>query len=345
MSNSIFSATVRSFFVCFAAVMGILLGMFVLIIAIGAASGSSDTSPQISYKYSPEILPNGNGVRKILSSSSPVILTIDIKGVIGLDGLTQEKIAQQLIESREGDFTGDRVKAILLDIDTPGGTSSDADAIYRAIKAYKETHNTPVYAFIDGYCASGGVYIASAADKIYSTEASLIGSVGVIMSSALNFSQLMDKIGVQSLTLYEGKGKDNLNPLRPWVKGEEDNIKDAIDYFYQLFVNIVTQNRPNLSKQKLIDVYGANVYPATLAKEYGYIDESGVSRQETLKQLTAAIGEEDDQVQVVRMESTNWLSELFKTSNPLLQGKITHQVDIPLEMRFGSHPQVLYLYR
>lgn len=326
-------------------VAGFLMGILVVILIVGALSSAVEGEPEINYSYSPQILPNAEGVRKSLSADAPVILRLNINGVIGLESLTHKAINQQLTESRERSLKGDRVKAILLYIDSPGGTVVDADGIYRSIKAYKETHKVPVYAYVDGLCASGGMYIASAADKIYASDVSLIGSVGVILSSSLNFSQLMEKIGVQSLTLYEGKGKDNLNPLRPWRKGEEDNIKAAIDYYYGMFVNVVAGNRPNLDKEKLIDVYGANVYPAAVAKEYGYIDEVGVSYNHALKQLAEKIGIEDSYYQVMELKSTNWISELFKGEFGLLHGRVTHQLELSPESNPKLQNQFLYLYK
>ena len=98
----------------------------------------------------------------------------------------------------------------------------DADGIYRAIKHYKEQYQVPVIAYVDGLCASGGMYIACAADKIYATDVSLVGSVGVLFPSFMNFSKLLDTVGVQSLTISSCKGKDDMNPLRPWKEGGKD---------------------------------------------------------------------------------------------------------------------------
>lgn len=345
MRESIFSASLRAFFLALFGVIGFSIGLLVLIMLIGSLSETTDSTPEISHKFSASIAPNAAGVRKSLSSSAPVILKVNIRGVIGVDTLDQHSIVQQLIESRERSLKDNRVKALLLHIDSPGGTVGDADGIYRAIKAYKEEHKVPVFAFVDGLCASGGMYVACAADKVYASEVSLIGSVGVISPPFLNFSQLIDKVGVQSMTLYEGKGKDNLNPLRPWRKGEEDNLKDVIAYYYNSFVDIVSANRPSLSKTKLVNDYGANIYPAALAKEYGYIDESGYNYSDTLKLLAKQIGIEDDYYQVIELHSTNWLSDLFSSEMNLLKGRMTHQIALTPETDPKLMNQFLYLYR
>jgi len=350
MRESIFFSSIRAFFLMLFGLLGLLVGLVLIAIAVGGMSETIEGEPEIKYTYTPEILANSSGIRKKLSKDSPVILKLNINGIIGVDKLTHQAIEQQLIESRE-QVLENRVKAILLYIDSPGGTVVDADAIYRSIKRYKETYKVPVYAYVDGLCASGGMYIACAADKIYASNASIIGSVGVIIPSILNFYQLLEKIGVQSITLYEGKGKDDLNPMRPWRKGEEDNIKDAIAYYYGSFVDIVAANRPLLDKTKLINDYGANVYPAALAQEYGYIDEANANLDLTLKMLAEKIEVKDDDYQFIVLESKSWLSEIFGGVNgingsfDLLKGKITHQVILTPD----THPQLmnqyLYLYK
>lgn len=345
MRESIFKASFRALFVTIFGMIGFFLGILLIIIAIGGISGSSEGEPDINYTYSLEIIPNAEGIRKELSSSAPVILQLNITGVIGMEQFTHKAIEQQLIESRERSLKNDRVKALLIHIDSPGGTVTDADGIYRAIKAYKEKYKVPVYAYTDGLCASGGYYIASSADKIFASNTSIIGSVGVIMPGVFNFSKLMDKIGVESLTLYDGKGKDNLDPFRPWNPGEEENVKASITYFYNLFVDIVTSNRPTLDKTKLITEYGANIYPAFIAKEHGYIDESGASLSQVIKELAKAIGIEDNYYQVLQFHSKSWTSYFFSSNLELLSGKITHQIRLPPEMDEKLMNQYLYLYR
>lgn len=345
MRESIFSASLRAFFIALFSMMGILIGLLLVIMLFGGLSSTIEGEPEIKHSYSPEIVPNASGVRKSLSGNAPVILKLNIKGVIGLESLNRQTIEQQLIESQELSLKNERVKAILLYVDSPGGTVVDADAIYRLLKDYKEKYKLPIYAYIDGLCASGGMYVACAADKIYASDVSLIGSVGVILSPAMNFSQLMEKVGVQALTLYDGKGKDNLNPLRPWHEGEQDNIQAAINYYYSMFVDIVSNNRPNMSKEKLVQEYGANVYPPPLAKEYGYIDENGYTLDKTLKELANHIGIKDDYYQVLELKSSSWFSELFTSHFGLLRGEVTHRLELAPEMRPELQNRFLYLHK
>lgn len=342
MKESIFYAALRAFFVTLLAVLGFCLAIVLIVVGLGILGSTTSTEP--TNVYSVEVAADAEGKRKSLSSE-PVILKINITGVIGLDGLEQENIREMLIESREGLLKDDLVKGVLLYMQTPGGTVIDADGIYRAILAYKKKYNVPVYAYVDGMCASGGMYIAAAADKILASDASIIGSIGVIAPSAINVSQLLEKIGVQSLTLYAGKGKDDLNPLRAWKPGEETNYKNLIDYYYNDFVNIMTSNRPNLDKTKLVKDYGAKIFPASEAKELGYIDESGISLSEAISQLAKQMGIKDENYRVVRLTKQTWYSTFLNNKLDLLQGTIKHQLQISPEYDPKLLSQFQYMYR
>lgn len=345
MRESIFFASIRSFFIAFSGIVGLILGFALIIILIASMITQTSGDPEITYTYSTEVAPNASGVRKVLSSDAPVILKINIKGIIGAESLTRKSIDALLVESRERDLKDGRVKAIILDIDSPGGTVTDAFGIYRSLKDYKEAYKVPIYAHVNGLCASGGMYIACAADEIYASEDSLVGSVGVLSPSFLNFYQLLEKIGVQSLTLTAGKGKDEMNPLRPWKPGEEDNYKAIIAYYYNQFVDTVVANRPRLDKTKLIDEYGAHVFPAKISEEYGYIDGTGQDYNAVLKMLAAKIGIEDDYYQVIMLENKTWLSELFKSKFAMYNGVVKHRLDLGSDLDPQLLNQYLYLYR
>lgn len=343
MRESIFSSSIRAFFIAFFSIIGLFLGIIPILLIFG--SMSTTTEVENKTVYTPEIVPNAEGVRKILSSDAPIILKINIDGIIGTDSLNMSTIRTQLVESREGSFKSDRVKAILLYINSPGGTVIDADGIYRALKAYKEKYKTPIYAYVDGLCASGGMYIAAAADKIMASDVSLVGSIGVLSPSFFNVYQMLEKIGVQSLTLYAGKGKEDLNPLRPWRKDEDESYKKIIEYYYNDFVNIMVSNRPSLNKTKLIQDYGAHIFPAKEGQEFGYVDEIGVSLDGTIKMLAKHIGIEDDFYQVMQLEKKNWYTDLFKSSFSALKGETIHKIEFPGELDSRLMNKFLYLYK
>jgi protease IV len=342
MNDSLVSSAFRSFLKAFFGILGLLLGLLLILLLFSSLMSKSESEPES--KYSVEILPNADGTRKALTKDAPVILQVDLVGVIGVDELTADKIRRLLVESREGSLKKDRVKAVLLRIETPGGTAIDADGIYHALMEYKKQHNVPIYAYVDGMCASGGMYAAVAANKIYASSASLVGSVGVITPPLFNVSQVLDKFNIKSLTLYAGKEKDELNPFRPWKPDEQAHMQNLIDYYYTEFVDIVTQNRPNLNKEKLINEYGAKVFPAPQAKELGYIDNGHAGYNETLQLLLKEIGIDDNYYQIVRLTNNDWFSTLFNSQSPLFSGKMKHEFLFSPEFNPAFANKALYLY-
>ena len=339
--ESVFSSALRSFFVAVFAVFGILVGIIPVIILIGALVASPG---HVANGAPPIYLTDASGHRDVLPPESPVILQIDIHGVIGSKKLDAELVKKQLQESQEGVMKDGRVKGILLSINSPGGTVHDSDSIYRAIMNYKKKYNIPVYAYVDGLCASGGVYIASAADKIYTSDVSLVGSIGVLMQF-MNFSQTMEKVGLESKTLIAGKDKDAMNPLRPWSAEEDKNYQKLISFFYNKFIDIVALSRPNIDKELLINEWGAKVFSSEEALEIGMIDGAGLERSDILMELVknSEIGETEE-YQVVQMQTRHWLADVLEGQSPLLTGKVTLDLGLPDKYRADLANRFLYLY-
>ncbi|MBS0621238.1 MAG: S49 family peptidase [Verrucomicrobia bacterium] len=340
--ESIIVSAIRSFCTSFAAIIGVLIGLILVLVCLMFFS-TPDIFPA---RGQPVISADAKGGRDLLPPSAPVVLKLNFMGVIGLGDLTSDKVESLLLDSREG-MLGSRVKAVLLYMNTPGGAADDADAIYRALKRYKEEYKVPIYAFVDGLCASGGMYIASAADQIFATPSSIIGSVGVILGPTFNYSGLMERYGVQSLALTEGKDKDMLSPFRPWRPGEDASLRAITAGLYEQFVSIVSEARPKLTRQKLVEEYGAQIYISKVAKEYGYIDHDGANYSTALAALTDAAGIPSDQhYQVFTLEPPHTLlSDLSQINTSLLKGKITHQFQIGPFMNSELSGRFLYLYQ
>lgn len=342
---SIFSSIIHTFLKAIVAIIGVSCGLLIFTFFLFFVFSEEDENFTIKSHYTTTILPNGKNERKKISSKAPVILKISINGIIGLDKATTQNIYEMLVESREGVLKGDRVKALLIHINTPGGTVVDSEGIYRTIQTYKKQYSVPVYAYVDGLCASGGMYVASACDKIYASDSSLIGSVGVIMPPFFNVKGLMEKIGLDAKTLYAGKGKEDLSPFRTWNPGEEDQYKIIIDYLYLRFIDLVSTNRPAINRTRLISDYGAKVFSPDKATEYGFIDGYGKSLEDTLELLAKELGVRDQYYQVIQMDRKKLSFSDVLSSNPsLLKGKMTHQIKWPLGMDPQWMNQFLYLY-
>jgi signal peptide peptidase SppA len=326
-------------------IIGFILLIILLVAFVGSLTSTPSSTPDIEKKYSLQIMANAQGERKQLAKTAPIILQVSIQGVIGMEDLSAENIRRLLMESREGDFAKDRVKGILLLINSPGGTVTDAAGIYHALKTYKERYQIPVYAYVNGLCASGGMYVACAADQIYTSDASAVGAIGVILPPFLNFSKLIEKMGVDALTLYAGTGKDEMNPLRPWKPGEQDNLQTLIDYFYKDFVNVVTTNRPEVNKELLIKEYGASIFSPPTALAHGLIDGTNYSLEKALEKLVLSAGITDNTYQVIELHHDNWYNTLFQSRSSLLGGKMTHQLQLFSDIPPECTNKFLYLYR
>ncbi len=296
--ESVFASALRSLCRSIATILGIAIGVGFVVLGLGIVVGTDMTPP----KADPMLMPDASGNRDLLPGNTPVILRLDFDGEIGIGHLTGSKIENLLLDSREGMFKGDRVKAILLHLNTPGGSASDSDTIYRALKAYKQKYNIPIYAYVDGLCASGGMYIASSADKIYSSHSSVIGSIGVLLGPNFNFADTMTKFGIKALTLTEGLDKDELNPFRAWKPDEGATLKNIMDTLYDQFVSIVVEARPKITKDQLVSTYGARVFIAKEAAQIGYVDAWNSNYYETVRDLsTAAQIKEDEAYQVIQL--------------------------------------------
>lgn len=340
--ESVFVSAIRSFCRMFFGVCGITLAIFLIIWAYSEISSAGSIESKTTMNY----LADANGKQAVVSLTAPVILQLNIHGVIGepktLDSDTVESI---LLESRTGVLASNRVKGILIHFNTPGGTVVDSDNIYRMIKDYKERYKVPVYAYVDGLCASGGMYIACAADRIYSGTSGVIGSVGTLIGPFFNVHEALSKIGVSSETITEGLDKDMMSPFRPWKPGEDASLKNLIAFFYHRFVDIVAEARPRMDKTKLVQEYGAQVYDPIKAQALGYIDVADSSRNAALLALLheAKIDPSKD-YQVVDLEPKSALLSLFTSQSPLFTGKITHSLD-PRSRYSYLQGQFCYIYQ
>ncbi len=340
--ESVFVSAIRSFCKTFAGFIGIILALLV-----GALLYSIFSSPyQPQEKTTFTVLPDLHRELSLKPFNSPVVLQINIQGVIGEPLLDTKTIDAILLDSQRGMLANHRVKAILLNLNTPGGTVFDSDNIYRMLKEYKERYNVPIYGYVNGMCASGGVYISSACDKIFASPCSIIGSVGVILGPFFNIYEGLNKLGVQTKVLSDGINKDMMSPFRPWEPGEDASLKAIMDYQYNRFVDIVTATHPRMDREKLIAVYGAQVFDAVKAQEYGYIDTAGAEYTDALHELMLAANMDPQKpYQVIELTpSLGILSLLNNNQSPLHSGKIAHEITVSGQPSYKIRDQFAYLY-
>jgi protease-4 len=190
-------------------------------------------------------------------------------GVIPIRGIISDSrsVVEQLKKYRKDD----RVKAIILRIDSPGGGTAASQEIYREIQ--KTVSQKKVVASMGNVAASGGYYVALAADKIVANPATLTGSIGVILDLP-NFKELLKKIGVSQETVKSGPYKDIGSPVREMTPEERQLLQGVIDNVYQQFVEVVVKGR-KLSREQVERIADGRVFTGEQAKRLGLIDELG----------------------------------------------------------------------
>jgi protease-4 len=190
---------------------------------------------------------------------------VDIEGVI----LQPKQVVQQL--KKFGDDGS--IKAIILHVNTPGGGVAASEEIWRAVKRVREKKKKRVVASIESVGASGGFYIATAADKIFADEGSIVGSIGVI-AEWVNYGDLIRWMKMKDVTLKAGEFKDTGSPTREMTPAERAYLQGLLDQMHIQFIRAVAEGR----KMELAEVRAAadgKVWTGEQAKQLKFIDEIG----------------------------------------------------------------------
>ena len=226
-------------------------------------------------------LPPGPGPLKeeVLSGSgADKLLLMDLSGVISSQEkegfISHPSMLSDLKEQLELAAKDDRIKGLLLRINSPGGTVTASDILYHEILTYKRQKKVPVVASIVDVGASGGYYVAAAADAIMAHPSSVTGSLGVIMLT-VNARGLLEKVGVEANAVTSGPRKDMGSPFRAMSVEERDIFQGVIDQLYQRFLTVIHEGRPNLSPEQIRKLADGRIYTGEQAKEAGLIDEIG----------------------------------------------------------------------
>jgi len=165
---------------------------------------------------------------------------IDVSGVIQAGG---EVNANAVLSSLSNAYDNKGTKGIILRINSPGGSPVQSGIINKEIQRQKKLHpEIPVYAVVEDICASGGYYIAVAADEIYVDQASIVGSIGVLMDG-YGFTEAMDKVGVERRLLTAGKNKAMLDPFTPVNPEHKAFAQAMLDEVHEQFKTVVREGR------------------------------------------------------------------------------------------------------
>ena len=191
------------------------------------------------------------------------VAVVEIKGVVA--------DAEPTIENLTNFTKDDSVKALVLRIESPGGGVSPSQELYEEVR--RTVQKKPVVVSMGAVAASGGYYIAAAAQKIYANPGTITGSIGVILQFT-NLEELFRKIGFRMEIVKSGPYKDVGNPAREMTPEERAYLQDLIDNVHQQFVRAVAQGR-RMEEEKVREVADGRIFTGEQAKELGLVDELG----------------------------------------------------------------------
>ncbi|SRR5579883_2113062 len=290
-------------------IIWLIVGLCALAIPVGLlgkaakkdsdTGGASESSGDWSLKFKDRI--------KVIQLTGMIVDNED-EGLFSVANSTESTI-KKIRKATENK----KIKAVLLRINSPGGTVATSQELNEAVLELKKSK--PVYASMGDLAASGGYYVACACDKIYANPGTLTGSIGVIFNG-MNFKGLADKLGVTPQVIKSGLFKDIASPYRPMTDEEKKILQDLINDSYDQFVTAVSTGR----KMKVEDVKriaDGRIYSGRQAKKLGLIDELG-SYQVALKALQSECKAKynlDHDLPVEEKSSSSLLETLLDTSS------------------------------
>jgi protease-4 len=210
----------------------------------------------------------------VTAPSGPHTALIEVRGEIAAD---TEANAEDIVAALRTAFEDRAAQAVVLRINSPGGSPVQAGIINDEIHRLKALHKKPVYAVVEEMCASGAYYIAVAADEIFVDKASLVGSIGVLMDG-FGFTGLMDKLGIERRLLTAGENKGMLDPFSPQNPQQRAFAQAMIDQIHQQFIKVVKDGRGDRLKetpQTFSGLFwnGEDAVEQGLADHFGNLDQ------------------------------------------------------------------------
>ena len=196
---------------------------------------------------------------------------VELSGVIAAD---TEASAEKITSGLQEAFKDKRTQGIVLRINSPGGSPVQAGYINDEIRRLRAKYPTiPLYAVVEDICASGGYYVAVAADKIFVDKASIVGSIGVLMDG-FGFVGTLDKLGVERRLITAGREKGFLDPFSPLIPQQKDHAEKMLSEIHGQFIEVVKKGRGKRLKDDP-DLFTGLVWTGQRSIELGLADEIG----------------------------------------------------------------------
>lgn len=238
----------------------------------------------------------------------------------------------------------DDIAAVVLRINSPGGTVAAADEIHARIQRYHEKTEVPVIASLGGVAASGGYYVAMAADTVIAQPTTITGSIGVIILG-VNAAGLLAKLGIENQTFTSGEHKDILSPLRGATAEEREIVQGVLNSLFARFVTVVESARPDLDRSRLDEITDGRIFAAEQARDLGLVDTVGhIDDVLALARREAGV----DEARVIRYYRGRVAPASVVAETAAAAGTGGVQVGgVPVNLRpvAGTGAQPLYLWR
>ena len=202
--------------------------------------------------------------------SGPHTAVVEIKGEIAAGA---DAGAELVVAALRAAFEDEGAKAIVLLVNSPGGSPVQAGIINDEIRRLREKYKKPVYAVVEESCASAAYYVAVAADKIFVDKASIVGSIGVLMDG-FGFTGLMDKLGIERRLMTAGENKGFLDPFSPQTENHRAHAQVMLDQIHQQFINVVKLGRGKRLKETP-ELFSGLFWSGQQAIELGLADQFG----------------------------------------------------------------------
>jgi protease-4 len=212
----------------------------------------------------------GGGAKEPIRTGRHTAL-VDLKGVIGVESKAS---ADKMIHALNEAFKDKHTQGVVLRINSPGGSPVQAGYINDEIRRLRAKHpDIPLHVVVQDLCASGGYYVAAAADRIYVDKASLVGSIGVIMGG-FGFTKAMEKLGVDRRAYTAGENKDFLDPFAPENPAHREHVQKMLDEIHRQFIKVVRDGRGARLKESP-EIFSGLVWTGERAVALGLADELG----------------------------------------------------------------------
>lgn len=262
------------------------------------------------------------------------IARIEIAGAIA--GETRQRVLKAFKTVEEKKFP-----ALLLRIDSPGGTVGDSQEIYAALKRLQEEKNVKVVASFGNISASGGVYIGVGAKQIVANPGTITGSIGVILRGN-NLERLLDKLGVSFKTIKSGPYKDILSFDRQLTPEEENILQQLIDTSYDQFVKTVAEGR-NLDVETVKTFADGRIFTGEQALELGVVDRLG-TEEDARRWAAELVGLDPEKTETFSIEEPKPFFNRFIPGRSQTKSRIGTAINW-LDFELTTSGQPLWLYK